>query len=181
MEVVESNGYQLDELQFDRGYLPSPSVIEKHAAGTKVVTKPPTIPRNEYFAKDEFDVDFDKETITCPAGVVIPLRLGKSNAFPLPACRQCGLHDRCTKAARRLVLIHPEERWHREMADELATKEGRAQRRERVQVEHALARISAVQGNRARFRGREKNQFDLTRTAVVSNCYILDALWRDAA
>jgi IS5 family transposase len=59
------------------------------------------------------------------------------------------------------------------MAQELATKKGRAARRERVAVEHTLARVSAIQGNRARFRGLAKNQFDLERTAVVNNCFVI--------
>lgn len=181
MKTLGDNGYELDELHFDRGYLPADEIVAMHACGVRMITKPPTTVRNEHFAKDEFDVDFDKETVTCPAGVVVPLRLGKHIGFPSAACRSCKLHDRCTKGARRMLSIHPQEQWYREMAHDLATKEGRARRRERVQVEHALARISAVQGNRARFRGLEKNQFDLARTAVVSNCYVLDALWREAA
>ena len=62
------------------------------------------------------------------------------------------------------------------MAAELATPEGRAERRERVAVEHALARIGQVQGAKARFRGREKNQFHTESCAVVANLYVLGAL-----
>lgn len=61
------------------------------------------------------------------------------------------------------------------MARDLTTKKGRAARRERASVEHTLARVSAIQGNRARFRGLEKNQFDLERTAVLNNCFVLAA------
>jgi hypothetical protein len=181
MKTVESNGYELDELHFDRGYLPAEEIREKHAAGVKMVSKPPTPVRNEYFAKDQFDIDFENESITCPAGVVVPLRPGKTIHFPLVACRPCKLRERCTKSRQRQVSVHPEERWYREMAGELATPQGRALRRERVRVEHALARVSAIQGNRARFRGLEKNQFDLMRTAIISNCYVLESLWREAA
>jgi hypothetical protein len=181
MNAIKENGCSLHELHIDRGYLPAEEVVAKHASGVKVVSKPPTVVRNEYFAKDEFDIDFEQETVTCPAGGVISLRLGKKISFPLAVCRPCEIRDRCTKRERRQLAIHPQERWYRKMAEELATEDGRAARRERVAVEHALARVSAIQGNRARYRGLQKNQFDLERTAVVNNCYVLDALWRDAA
>ena len=44
------------------------------------------------------------------------------------------------------------------MAGKLGTAEGRgAKRRERTAVEPALGRVSVIQGNKARFRGLEKN------------------------
>ena len=62
------------------------------------------------------------------------------------------------------------------MSAELDTADGRALRRERLPVEHTLARVSAIQGNRARFKGVEKNRFDMQRVAVVNNIYVINAL-----
>ena len=39
--------------------------------------------------------------------------------------------------------------------------------------------VSAIQGNKARFRGLEKNQFHLQAVAVVNNCNVLNALFAD--
>lgn len=181
MDALESNGTTIVELHHDRGYLPAEEIVAKHDSGVKVVSKPPTLVRGEYFAKDDFDIDFEQETVTCPAAVVIPLRLGKTIAFPIAKCRECDIRSRCTKSRQRQLSIHPQERWYREMASDLDTSAGRAARRERVAVEHALARVSAIQSNRARYRGLAKNQFDLERTAVVNNCYVLDGLFRAAA
>ena len=50
--------------------------------------------------------------------------------------------------------------------------------RDRVAIEHDLARIGRTQGVRARFRGLAKSNFDLRRHIVVNNCYVLDGLWR---
>lgn len=180
INAIEASGSSLDELHIDRGYLPAEIVVSKREDGVRVVSKPPTIARSEHFTKDEFDVDFEGQTVTCPAGVVVPLRVGKTIAFPSSSCRDCEQRTRCTQSRQRQIRVHPQERWYREMATELATKEGRAARRERVAVEHALARISAIQGNRARFRGLAKNQFDLERAAVVNNFYVLDAVLRAA-
>ena len=75
--------------------------------------------------------------------------------------------------------VHAQEQWCRDMAAQLGTAEGRAKRRERTAVEHALGRVSAIQGNKARFRGQEKNQFHLQAVAVANNCYVLNALFAD--
>jgi transposase len=57
-----------------------------------------------------------------------------------------------------------------------ATPTGRAELRERVAVEHALAHVGHWQGRRARCRGARKNLFDLRRRAVVHNLHVLARL-----
>ena len=53
------------------------------------------------------------------------------------------------------------------------TPAGRAELRERVAVEHALAHVGHWQGRRARYRGTRKNLFDVRRVAVVHNLHII--------
>lgn len=175
-----ARGFELTELHIDRGYLASEEVVERHRHGLKVISKPPSPPRSARYTKDKFDVDSALSTITCPGGTTLPFRLERTINFPAAACRACGHHDACVgeSATRgRQIKLGPNEKWYREMAAELGTPEGRARRRQRVAVEHALARVDAIQGHRARFLGLEKNQFDLERTSVVNNCYVLDALF----
>jgi hypothetical protein len=145
-------------------------------AGSEVVSKPPSPPTTEFFSKDAFAIDFDNETVTCPNDITVGLHLGKTIAFPIAQCRACPLKSQCTKSRQRQLSIHVREEWYREMSAELDTTAGRADRRARIPVEHTLATISAIQGNRARFKGLEKNRFDLERIAVVSNFYVLDRL-----
>jgi len=173
-----SVSFELTEVQLDRGYLPSEALHDHRAKGVTVVSKPPAPRSGKRFSKWDFDVDFDNETATCPAGVEVPLRLGRVTTFRATSCRTCELRKQCItdKAHCGQVHFHPHEQFHREMADELGTPEGRAKRRERVVVEHTLARVSAIQGNRARFRGRDKTQFDLERAAVVNNLFVINRL-----
>jgi len=170
--------YELNELQVDRGYLPSEALHEQRLAGVALISKPPAPRATKRFSKWDFEVDFDNETATCPAGVVVPLRLGHFTGFPSAECRPCKLREQCIseKARRRQVRFHPHEQFHREMAEELGTPEGRAKRRERVVVEHSLARVGAIQGNRSRFRGRAKTQFDTERVAVVNNLFVINGI-----
>jgi hypothetical protein len=51
--------------------------------------------------------------------------------------------------------------------------ERRAQLRERVKVEHALAHVGHWQGRRAHYRGTRKNLFDLKRVTVVHNLHVI--------
>ncbi len=181
LERAEGQGYEVIELHVDRGYLPSEAVAQRRRNGARVVSKPPTPRWTEQFTKYDFEVDFEAATVTCPDGVSVPLKPGKKMSFPTSKCRQCPLRERCLspKASRKQLTLHPEERWYREMADELSTSDGRAERRARIPVEHALGRIAAIQGPKARFRGRSKNQLDLERTAVVNNCYVLNVALED--
>jgi hypothetical protein len=60
-----------------------------------------------------------------------------------------------------------------ELRERQLTPEGRMNLRERVAVEHTLARVGRWQGRRARYRGARKNLFDLRRCAVVHNLHVL--------
>ncbi len=183
LERLEERGFEVSELHIDRGYLPSKAVLERQSSGMKVISKPPSPRSCERFNKHDFDVDFESQTVTCPAGKQAPLRNSKTVSFSQSDCRCCELQCDClsSKAKRRQIVLHSQERWYRQMAQELSTADGRAKRRERIPVEHTLARVGQIQGRKARFRGREKNQFDLERIAVVNNCYVLNSVLENQA
>jgi len=101
--------------------------------------------------------------------------------FAASACDPCSMRARCTVAAQgigRSVSIHPQEELLLDLRRIKKTPEGRAALRERVAIEHHLARIVAVQGLPARYKGARKNTLDLRRCAAVAN---LQALARAAA
>jgi hypothetical protein len=54
----------------------------------------------------------------------------------------------------------------------IATAQGRADARERVKVEHSLASVCNRKGPRARYIGLRLNEFDLNRTAMITNLHI---------
>ena len=126
------------------------------------------------FAKDQFTLDFSAGQLTCPAGVAMPFEPGKTVRFPKDTCAACPLRARCTSsAAGRSVSIHPDEQLLAELRQRQQTPAGRADLRERVKVEHALAHVGHWQGRRARYRGTRKNLFDLRRVAVVHNLHVI--------
>ncbi len=153
----------------------------------RILSKPPTPPRMKggRFSKRDFDIDMERRAVTCPAGVSQAISGTAERAyaaFSAKTCGGCTLAEQCLpKSGRRVVSLHRHEALHQAMAAELATPRGRAARRERVRVEHALARLGATQGNRARYRGLEKNQAHAEASAVVTNLYVLDRLYANAA
>lgn len=172
---VEKAGFTITEAHVDRGYLPSATLHARRLAGMRLVTKPPAITTaNDRFTKAQFEYDEAAQKVTCPAGRSTPV-VNLQAAFPRKTCAGCALAARCLPASgRKVVRLHEHEAFHREMAAELATPQGRAARRKRVAVEHALARFGAVQGARARYLGLPKNQFHALAVAVVVNLHVLN-------
>jgi hypothetical protein len=171
---LDHAGRRLAELHIDRAYLSSSLVRDR--PGDLVIYCKAWRVRNASgrYAKDQFTIDFTTGQLTCPAGVAMPFEPGKTVRFPKGTCAACPFRDRCTTSSNgRSVAIHPDEELLAELRQRQKTPEGRAQLRERVAVEHALAHIGHWQGRRARYNGTRKNLFDLRRVAVVHNLHVI--------
>jgi hypothetical protein len=167
-------GLRLSELHIDRAYLAS-DMVRQRGDDLAVYCKAWRV-RNTtgHYAKTDFALDFTTRQLTCPAGVTMAFEPGKSVHFPKRTCAACPLRQRCTSSpAGRSVAIHPDEALLAELRQRQQTPAGRAELRERTQVEHALAHIGHWQGRRARYRGTRKNLFDLRRVAVVHNLHVI--------
>jgi IS5 family transposase len=160
-----------NELHIDRGYLASPRVEQARAAGVVVRCKPWPSRNQGRFTKEDFTIDLARRRVTCPAGIVAQFKLGSSEVrFPAEDCQRCEVRSRCTVAhGGRTVGLHPQEELLLELRATRKTSEGRRALRERVAVEHSLARIGQLQGVRARYKGIRKNTLDLRRCAAVAN------------
>jgi transposase len=170
----------LAELHIDRVYLSS-ALVRERAADLAIYCKAWPVHHGDHFPKTAFLLDWDRGTIRCPSGVVVPFQPGASVHFPAATCAACPLRDRCTSSAQgRSVAIHPDERLLAELRERQLSAAGRAQLRQRVAVEHTLAHIGQWQGNRARYLGQRKNLFDLRRTGVVHNLHVLQRQGADA-
>jgi DDE family transposase/transposase-like protein DUF772 len=166
----------LGELHIDRAYLSSPLVRDR-PAGLAVYCKAWPVRDGDRFPKTAFALDWERRTIRCPAGAVLPFEPGGTVRFPAATCAACPLRARCTPSRHgRSVAIHPDERLLDELRRRPRTPAGRAKLRERVAAEHALAHVGRWQGRRARYRGARTNLFDLRRCAVVHNLHVLTRL-----
>jgi len=156
-------------LDIDRGYLSSPAVEGLYREGTIVNSRPWAPTNNGRFTKNDFRIDVRRRRVTCPNGVTVTATPGGRAIFAVEECSKCKLKRGCTTAEHRWITLHPMEGMLVELRRRNATKAGRAELRQRVGVEHRLARIGATQGDTARYFGARKNELDLNRTAAIVN------------
>jgi hypothetical protein len=141
-------------------------------AGQQAVIKPKPLrpPVKGGFAVDDFAVDEQAGTVTCPAGHTVGLSRTRVATFGA-VCRDCPLRARCTtcQTGRKLVL-HPRDGLLR------AARAGWAGLRKdytawRPNVERAIAQVATFRGRRVklRYRGTAKNHAWLKRRTAALN------------
>ena len=168
IERVDAHG-TITVLDIDRGYLASDIVAKLHDDGVRINSKP-WVPTNKgLFTKVDFAIDLARRLVICPSGKTAHASASGKATFAVTDCQRCKLRPHCTTSDRRSIAVHPNEELLMQLRRRKATTQGRAELRERVVVEHRLARVSAVQGNKARYAGARKNELDLNRTASVLN------------
>jgi hypothetical protein len=174
-DLVRVVGPDLDiaELHADRAYTNAVLTKELATSGAEILTKPrPIRGKPGLFDKSDFKIDLRKKTATCPTGQTVPIALGEVAYFEPTQCGPCPRRAECTDAREgrgRSLSIAADEPIQRKFAKLAGTSDGRARLRERVAIEHTLARHARVQGVKARYRGSRKNLFDARRSAVVLN------------
>ena len=168
---------EVEEVLIDRGYLASTHIGTLRRQGIAIRAKPWPSRNAGRFTKEDFTIRIEQKEITCPAKERVTIRrLGSVVHFPASACDPCSLRSRCTVATSgrgRSIAIHEQEDLFVELRGLKRTPEGRAALRERTAIEHRLARLYAVQGPRARYKGARKNTLDVRRCAAVNNLQVL--------
>ena len=147
-------------------------------AGHLAVIKPVPLraPVPGGFTTDDFDLDLDRSTVTCPAGHSVAIRPSRGAAFER-FCHSCPLAARCTTAKRgRKLTIHQHERLLRAARRQAETVEFQdTYRRHRPMVERSIAWLA--RGNRrVPYRGIAKNDHWLHHRAAALNLRRLLAL-----
>lgn len=140
----------------------------RHRAAIKAIPLRPAIPGG--FDRDDFVIDHNARTATCPAGHTIPIA-AKGGASFGPRCHRCPLRQRCTtaKGGRTLhigehdaELVAARAAWTGgDFADDY--------RRWRPMVERSIAWLVARGHRRVRYRGVTRNQAGLSvRVAAIN-------------
>lgn len=153
--------------------------------GRTLVAKVPDRPETEQFPKQDFKIDLEAMTCTCPAGEVCATvtargrkdREGndlKAEAFHFdPAtCTACAQRAQCVKAGPgkgRTVTLHPQEKLLQEARALQKSEAFAPYRAGRQVVEHRIARLMQLGMRQARYFGRTKTLFQLLMAATVAN------------
>ena len=144
-------------------------------AGHTAVIKPKPLqaPMEGGFTVDDFTVDEQAGTVTCPAGHAV--RLSRTRVATFGArCRNCPLRGRCTtsKTGRKLVLHERDDLLRAARADWAADPGKREDyMAHRPNVERAVAQVATWRGRRVklRYRGVGKNHAWLKRRTAALN------------
>jgi hypothetical protein len=187
IEQSEDNtGAEVEETMGDCAYGDGATRQAFVAAKRILIAKVPGRPNKVCFPKEDFKIDLQAETCTCPAGQVSQARSRlKSHpdghggwqrprgfVFDPNACSVCELRQQCIaskKGKGRTVSLHPQEALLQQ-ARIFQKSEAFAEYRKRRQVaEHRLARLVQLGIRQARYFGRTKTLFQLLLAATVAN------------
>jgi DDE family transposase len=140
------------------------------------VQPPPAV--KDHFPKDRFAIDLDGKTVTCPAGITVPIRASgrdrhAGEARFGAACRTCPLAAQCTSAkGGRTITIGPHEAQLAAARLAQASPAWRADyRATRPKVERKIGHLMRRRhgGRRARVRGQLKVAADFALLAAAAN------------
>jgi hypothetical protein len=144
-------------------------------AGHQAVIKPKPLrpPVEGGFTVDDFTVDEQQGTVTCPAGHTVALSRTRVATFGV-LCRNCPLRERCTtcKTGRKLVLHERDDLLRAARADWAADTGLREDyMKHRPNVERAIAQVATWRGRRLklRYRGTARNHAWLKRRTAALN------------
>jgi len=179
LEAQQEQGVKPDRVLADSGF----SNVEKneeikHKYGVEIEAKlHPASNRGGCYSKDEFAIDLEEGTVTCPAGEQAcfdPAKPEKHRptgaSFSAEACNSCGQKDRCTNSDNgRTINIHPYERERQEIKDRQQTEEFKQEYRERSAVERVGAHMKRHGLEKGRYLGRVKTKFQAQMAAVLQN------------
>ena len=173
-EAEANTGLSVLETHGDCAYGDGGTRKEFAEAGRTLFAKvPQEAKRENAFPKSRFEIDLNAQTVTCPAGHTQSHfhTEGDKQVFTFGSvCRSCPLREQCTTNRHgRKVQVHPQEGLIREARAYQQTPAGRQHLRQRVVVEHALARLSHLGIGQARYFGRVKTGFQLLVACTVVN------------
>ncbi len=144
-----------------------------HATVIKPPPLQPAVPGG--FTVDDFTVDDQAGTVTCPAGRTAALGRphadGTRRAQFKALCRDCPLRHRCTTSKTgRVLSVHPQHALLTAARRAAANPDWQAEyRRWRPPVERAIAWLTARGNRRVPYRGITKNSTWLSHRAAALN------------
>jgi IS5 family transposase len=146
-----------------------------------------TSPSDGTFTKDEFAIDLETDTVTCPSGKTAPIYKPRRNRpsatgervarFARTDCEPCPLRPRCSPGGRRDIRISRREDLRQAALRGLADPpESDHLKRTRPLIERLLGLIvHRHRGRKTRYRGTRKSTLQAVWTAVLVNLHPIAA------
>ena len=196
LELVEASevntGVPVAEAMGDASYGDGDTRQTFADAGRTLIARVPGRPNRTHFPKEDFHIDLEAGSCTCPAGNVTRTmapagrRTGQTGRtyrlqafrFDAAVCGVCPLRSQCVAAkpgTGRTVQLHPQEALLQQARALQQSKAFAEYRQRRVVVEHRLARLVQLGIRQSRYFGRAKTRFQLYLAASVANLTLVAA------
>ena len=187
VEQSEANtGVPVEEAMGDAAYGDGGTRQTFADAGRTLIARVPGRPNRSHFPKEDFRIDLEAGSCTCPAGnvtrTIVPVgrrtdQMGrtyrlKAFRFDAAVCGACPLRSQCLAAkpgTGRTVRLHPQEALLQQARARQHSEGFTEYRQRRVVVEHRLARLVQLGIRQSRYFGRIKTRFQLYLVATVAN------------
>ena len=196
LELVEQSeantGVPVEEAMGDAAYGDGGTRQTFADAGRTLIARVPGRPNRTHFPKEDFHIDLEAGSCTCPAGNVTRTmapagrRTGQTGRtyrlqafrFDAAVCGVCPLRSQCVAAkpgTGRTVQLHPQEALLQQARARQHSEGFTEYRQRRVVVEHRLARLVQLGIRQSRYFGRVKTRFQLYLAATVANLTLVAA------
>jgi hypothetical protein len=167
---------QVEETVGDCAYGGGPTRKAFAEEGRLLTAKVPASHNGDCFPKTAFVIDLDRMEVRCPTGQItteyesLGVNSGKRFMFAAGTCQACCLRSQCVRGqGGRSISIQPEERLQQQARAHNQTEAGRKSLRERVVVEHGIARLVRLGIRQSRYFGKTTTRFQVVLAAVVAN------------
>ena len=182
----ENTGLEVEETIGDCAYGSGNTRQAFSDEDRKLVAKVSRHGRRGQIPKEEFRINLENMTCTCPTGQITQTlikagkwtdRHGKKHQrwaflFDADICSACPRRSECVKAKGRQgrsIRLHPQERLLQEARELQQSAAFKEYRQVRQAAEHRLARLVQLGMRQARYFGRRKTLFQLMMAATVAN------------
>jgi IS5 family transposase len=182
-ETEQALDVKIERMTGDMAYGRPAVRVAMQQRGTGVLAPVPVPHNRGLFTKDDFTIDLQARTATCPAGKQgrpIFHRTGDLAGFRFRSktCADCPLRARCTtsKQQGREIAVRPDEAAYIALRAEQETEAWKADYRVRPRIEHKISELVHHGLRQARYFGLAKTQLQLLFTAAVVNLKRLSVL-----
>jgi transposase len=152
-----------------------------------------TSPKHGTIPKDEFQIDLEGDTVTCPQGKKAPIYKPRANRptatgervarFARTDCEPCPLRERCAPSGRRDIRISRREDLRQAALQALSDPAERDHlKRTRPRIERLLGLLAhRYKARTSRYLGARKSTLQALWTAVLVNLHPIGAALRAEA
>jgi len=182
IDEIEESGHKIDKLYGDSAYCDFEEIEKREKEGMEICVKvQDAVNRNGLFTKDEFEINLEEGTVTCPAGEVaefdkkkVKKRKKTSVNFSKETCEGCPLRDKCTNSkSGRQITIHKYEERLQEQRKYQKTREFKEDYSARANGERTISHVTRHGGRQSRFVGKGKTGIQILMACINQNIKVV--------